>query len=435
MGQAYFDQGMFEPAAFSLFIRKYPANRGYFVTAGLEDVLDFLENFRFGPEDIEYLRSLGMFSEPFLDYLSRLRFTGEVFAIPEGRLFFKDEPVIEVTAPVIEAQLVESAVINAVNFPVILTAKAARCTYAAQGRGLVDFSLRRTQGTDASLHVARNSYIGGFSATSNVLAGQKYGIPVSGTMAHSFIMSFPDELEALRAFAKTFGSDTVLLIDTYDTIAGAKKAITVARELEARKERLRGVRLDSGDMTDLSKKVRVLFDEAGLEYVKIFASGSYDEFKIRDAVQNGAEIDAFGVGTKMGVSADAPYTDMAYKLVEYAGRPVLKLSTGKQSLPGKKQVFRVRKANRLSKDIIDCRKGKQPGEPLLVHVMEEGARLRGPDSLDDIRERFLDEFDALDDSVKQLENPARYPVETSAPLQALQKQVSKEQRTRQIDRE
>jgi len=274
-----------------------------------------------------------------LHYLSTLRFTGDVFAIPEGRIFFKDEPILEITAPIIEAQLVEPFVINVINFQTTIATKASRCVYAARGRKLVDFSLRRTQGVDAGLKVARASYIVGFGGTSNVLAGKLYNIPVFGTMAHSFITSFKKEIDAFRAFSKIFPQNTVLLIDTYDTIIGAHKAAIIGKELLYQGKKLKGVRLDSGDMAPLSKEVRQVFKEAGLNNVMIFASGGFDEYKIAKVLEQGAEIDAFGVGTKMGVSADAPYTDIAYKLVEYDGRPVLKLSMGKKTLVGQKQAF------------------------------------------------------------------------------------------------
>ncbi|MEJ2165475.1 MAG: nicotinate phosphoribosyltransferase [Desulfobacterales bacterium] len=320
MAEAYYQNKMFAPATFSLFIRGYPPNRGYFVSAGLEDVLDYLVRIGYSQEALDYLNSTGLFSDDFLHYLSSLRFSGDVHAIAEGRLFFKDEPVLEVTAPIIEGQLMESYIINAINLQVNMASKVARCVYAAAGRNVVDFSLRRTQGPDAALKLARAGYIAGLRGTSNVLAGRTYGIPVSGTMAHSFITSFKEEIDAFRAFADVFGDNTVLLIDTYDTLSGAEKALQVAAEMAARGNKLKGVRLDSGDMTRLSKAVREMFKREGLDDVSIFASGGFDEFKIAGSVESGAEIDAFGVGTKMGTSADSPYTDMAYKLVQYDQR-------------------------------------------------------------------------------------------------------------------
>jgi len=423
MAACYYQKKMFAPATFSLFIREYPPNRGYFVSAGLEDVLEFLESFHFNQEDLDYLDSLSFFSKDFLHYLSTLRFTGDVFAIPEGRLFFKDEPILEITAPIIEAQLVETFVMNAINLQVTIATKAARCVHAAKGKKLVDFSLRRTQGIDAGLKVARASYIAGFIGTSNVLAGKLYNIPVFGTMAHSFVTSFEREIDAFRAFAEMFPEDTVFLIDTYDTIIGAHKAAIVGKEMLNRGKKLKGVRLDSGDMASLSKEVKAIFKEAGLNDISIFASGGFDEYKIAKVIEEGAEIDAFGVGTKMGVSADAPYADIAYKLVNYDGRPVLKLSTGKRTLVGEKQVFRITDGNSLKKDIIALRDEELEGEPLLKPVMKKGKRLQSSPSLNEIRERFQLEFSMLDDTYKRLVNPETFPVELGPKLEALQKQV------------
>lgn len=432
MAAAYHRNKMFAPATFSLFIRAYPQNRAYFVNAGLESVLDFLEGFHFEQEDLDYLDSTRLFSQDFLHHLWGLRFTGDVFALPEGRVFFKNEPILEVTAPVIEAQLVESFVINAVNLQVSLATKASRCFHAAKGRGLVDFSLRRTQGIDAALKVARSSYLAGFSGTSNVLAGKRYGIPVSGTMAHSFITSFRQETDAFRAFVETFPDDTVLLIDTYDTIAGARKAVSIAKEMARKGKHLKGVRLDSGDMAQLSKEVRAIFEEEGLPEVSIFASGGYDEFKIASVLERGAEIDAFGVGTKMGVSADGPYTDIAYKLVEYDERPVLKLSTGKKTLVGKKQVFRKGDQGRLLWDLIALRDEALEGMPLLEDVMKGGKRTGGREALEEIRERFRKDLLSLGDGHKKLENPEPFPVQLGPALERLQERVTHEIREREL---
>jgi len=433
MAQAYFEREMFAPATFSLFIRKYPPQRGYFVSAGAAAVVEYLESFRYTAEDLAYLESLGLFSTEFLHYLAEVRFTGNVHAIPEGRLFFKDEPIVEVTAPMIEAQLAETYIINAVNLPVTIASKAARCYRAAEGRGLVDFSLRRTQGADAGLVVARSSYIAGFNATSNVAAGKLYGLPTSGTMAHSFVMSFEEEIESFRAFARTFGDQTVLLIDTYDTLTGAEKAVEVAREMKSRGRSLRGVRLDSGDMVDLSRRVRSILDDAGFEDVQIFASGGYDETKIAHSIADGAKIDAFGVGTKMGVSADTPYTDIAYKLVQYDDRPVLKLSSGKRSLVAEKQVFRRRDDGGCREDTIGLRDETLNGEPLLISMMQDGVRRVDPESAQTIRDRFLEEFDRFDEAVRAIEDPQAYPVVISGELQALQDRTVDEIKRKELD--
>jgi nicotinate phosphoribosyltransferase len=329
MAAAYFNQGIQAPATFSLYVRRHPA-RGFFVAAGLDEVVTALQEFRFAADDIGYLRRTGFFSDPFLAYLESLRFQGEVWAMPEASLFFPDEPILEVTAPIIQAQLLETWLINAVGLSCLIATKAARCVHAARGRSLMDFSLRRDQGADAGLAAARSSYLAGFDATSNVLAGKLYGIPVAGTMAHSFVQAFEREIDAFRSYARSFPQRTVLLIDTYDTLAGARNAVQVAGEMRERGESLQGVRLDSGDLADLSRRVRAILDEGGCREVKILASGGLDEFDLAALLAQGAPIDAFGVGTRMGVSADAPYLDMVYKLVRYDGRPVCKHSTGKE---------------------------------------------------------------------------------------------------------
>jgi nicotinate phosphoribosyltransferase len=432
MAAAYFRHDMFADATFSLFIRKYPQDRTYFVSAGLEDVIAYLESFRFNDEDMDHLESMGLFDRDFLDYLPGLKFSGSVYGIPEGRVFFRDEPILEVTAPIIEAQLAETLIINLVNLQVSVATKAARCVHAARGRGLVDFSLRRTQGMDAGVKVARSSYLAGFKGTSNVLAGKLHGIPVSGTMAHSFVTSFEEETDAFRAFAETFPENTVLLIDTYDTVIGARKAVEVAKEMAERGEKLRGVRLDSGDMAQLSKEVRKIFRDAGIGDVSIVASGGFDEFKIDRLLEEGGDIDAFGVGTKMGTSADAPYTDMAYKLVQYDGRPVLKLSSGKKTLVGEKQVFRFYDKGKIHRDLIALRDESLDGEPLLKQVMRKGKRVQDPEPLKTIRERFEKEFEKLDEKHKTLRGPEEAAVDLAPELRELQKQVIHEVKEKEL---
>lgn len=428
MAQSYFQNKKFEPATFSLFIRSYPPNRGYFVSAGLEDVLGFLEGFSFDGEAIDYLNSTRMFATDFLDFLKGLRFTGEVWAIPEGRLFFKDEPVLEITAPIIEAQIVETFAINQINLQTLIATKAARCVHAAGGRLLVDFSLRRTHGVDAGMKVARSSYLAGFSGTSNVLAGSRYGIPIVGTMAHSFVSSFEREIDAFRSFAQSFPENSILLIDTYDPLAGARKAVEVAREMAAKGQRLRGVRIDSGNLSALARAVRRILDDAELEEVKIIGSGGLDEYDLAALAEANAPYDSYGVGTKMGVSGDAPWFDTAYKLVEHNGRPVLKLSTGKVSLPARKQLFRfVDARGRLQKDIIGLRsEGLADAEPLLRKVMEDGKAKKPYPALNEIREKFLDEFRRLDDDVKAIRNPSVYPVGLSPQLKKLKDEIEQQ---------
>ena len=434
VAQAYFDLGMFVPATFSLFIRAYPHNRGYFVSAGLEDVLEFLARWTVSDGAIDYLDSTGRFSQPFLEHLSRLKFTGDVWAIPEGRIFFCDEPVMEVTGPIIPAQIVETYVINRVNYQTAVATKAARCVTAAEGRPLSDFSMRRTQGLDAAMKAARSSYMVGFSSTSNLAAGREYGMPVSGTMSHAFVTSQPDELEAFRAYARSHPDNTTLLIDTYDTIAGARKAAQVGKELEERGYRLRAVRLDSGDYVELSRQVRGILDSQGLDYVEIFASGGLDEYSIADILSEGAPIDAFGVGTRLGVSEDAPSTDMVYKLVECDGRPVKKLSAGKSYLPGPKQVFRVRNADgSFQGDVLTGRNEASEGEPLLSKVMEDGKQIAAHDSLERIRDRFRDDIGSLPAKYKALKDPPHYPVGVGARLKKLSDRIDKDLVAREIE--
>jgi len=425
MAAAYYDRNVFSTATFSLYIRKYPPNRNYFVAAGLENALDELENFHFSEKEIAYLNKTGLFPDDFISYLKQLRFSGDVYAMPEGTVFFENEPVLEVTAPIIEAQIIETFLLNTISFQTMIASKAARCMTAAQGRPMVDFSLRRTQGQDAGIKVARSTYITGFVATSNVLAGKIYDIPISGTMAHSFISAFNNEIDAFSAFSKTFPKNSVFLIDTYDTLEGARNTVKAAKEMKKRGEVPIGVRLDSGDMADLSQKVRKILDDAGLFDVKIFASSGFDEFKIADVIANGAKIDAFGVGTKLGVSADAPYFDIVYKMVRFKDRDVRKLSPGKITLAGKKQVFRKSdESGRYIEDTIGLRNEIiDENEPLLKKVMANGKTVGPHPSLQDIRDKFKRNFAALDESYKSLDEHAAYPVKISSRLMELQKKV------------
>ena len=427
MAQSYFQSGKFAPATFSLFIRAYPAHRGFFVAAGLQDVLRFLAEFAFDSAALDYLHAQHLFADDFLDFLQRLRFTGDVRALPEGSLVFKDEPILEVTAPIIEAQIVETFIINQINLQMLIATKAARCVHSAAGRPLVDFSLRRTHGIDAGMKVARSSYLAGFSGTSNVLAGKLYELPIVGTMAHSFVSSFEREIDAFRSFVASFPENSILLIDTYDTVEGARKAVQVAREMAAKGQRLRGVRIDSGDLATLAHSVRRILDEAGFHEVKIIGSGGLDEYDLEELAKASAPYDSYGVGTKMGVSGDAPWFDIAYKLVEYDNRPVLKLSTGKASCPGKKQVFRFADGRgHFERDVIALHAEElAEAQPLLKKVMEQGRVAQPLPPLKEIRENFLSEFGRLDESIKAIRNPAIYPVEASFQLRQLQETVER----------
>ncbi|HLN87103.1 MAG TPA: nicotinate phosphoribosyltransferase [Candidatus Limnocylindrales bacterium] len=427
MAQAYFRAQRMGEATFSLFIRSYPPNRGYFVSAGLKDVLDYLQNFSFDANALDYLAERKLFSDDFLHYLADLKFTGDVWAIPEGRIFFKDEPVLEVTAPIIEAQLVETFVINQIHLQTVIATKAARCVHAAAGRPLVDFALRRTHGADAGMKVARASYLAGFAGTSNVSAGQQYGIPIVGTMAHSFVMSFEHEIDAFRAYVSSFPNHSILLIDTYDTLSGARNAVQVAKEMAGRGEKLIGVRLDSGDLAEHARAVRRIFDEAKLQEIKIIGSGGLDEYDLAEFSAANLPFDSYGVGTKMGTSADAPWADMSYKLVDYDHRPVLKLSTGKNSWPGKKKIYRqLDDGGKLKKDIIVTRQEEVPvAEPLLQKVMEHGKITTPLPSLNESRSMFLQEFARFPGPFKEIRDPIRYTVDFSPNLQRLRAEVER----------
>jgi nicotinate phosphoribosyltransferase len=433
MAQAYWQSGQTQPATFSLFFRSYPQDRAFFVFAGLADSLAYLEELHFTAADLAYLRGLGRFDEGFLDYLGKLRFTGSVRALPEATLAFANEPVLEVTGPVIETQLVETFVLNQVNVQTLLATKAARVVHAAAGRQLIDFAARRTQGVEAANQFARLSYLAGFAGTSNALAGARYNIPVSGTMAHSFITSFPSEIAAFRHFARSFPDSSTFLVDTYDTIEGTRKAAVVAREMKATGHRLQAIRLDSGDLDDLARRARAVLDEAGLPEVQIFASGGLDEFNVDELVRARAPIDGFGVGTRVGVSADAPWADSVYKMVAYAGRPVLKLSSRKQTLPGPKQVYRFRdSAGAYTRDVIACAGEQIPGgEPLLTEVLRNGQRLGPAPSLAELRRRFQEEYAWLPVEHKTLASPRPYTVQVSPELERLREQVSLETRQRE----
>jgi len=408
MLEAYFEEQMRETAVFSLFVRRLPERRNYLLACGLDDVLAFLETLRFDDAALAYLQSLGRFSDRFLQHLERLRFTGDVYAVPEGTPVFASEPIVEIAAPIAEAQLVETVVMNQIHLQTVLASKAARVVHAAKGRQVVDFGLRRMHGIDAGMKAARAFHIAGVDATSNVAAGQAYGLRVSGTQAHSYIQAHDDEYEAFRAFARLY-PDTVLLVDTYDTLAGVQKVVDLAREIGP-DFRVSAIRLDSGDLAELAFGARRILDEAGLHRVEIFASGSLNEDEIARLIAAGAPIDGFGVGTDMGVSRDAPALDMAYKLVEYAGRGRVKLSTGKAVLPGRKQVYRVEQPDGLAThDVLARAEEPMVGRPLLHQVMKDGSRLSaGRVTLNEARECARRERDRLPAQMRDIQ-PATVP--------------------------
>ncbi|MFN2494726.1 MAG: nicotinate phosphoribosyltransferase [Pseudonocardiaceae bacterium] len=409
------------PATFSLFVRTMPPGRGFLVAAGLDDALGWLEELHFGPDEIAALARLGLFGEEFLDWLAGLRFTGTVRAVPEDSIVFGQEPILEVDAPIAEAQLAETFLLNQLTLQTTLATKAARCRHAAGGRAVVDFALRRTQGIDAGMKLARVGGLVGLSATSNVAGADRYQVPASGTMAHAFVQAHHDETEAFRAFVRAFGAKTVLLVDTYDSRRGIDRAIAVAAECHRQGTEISGLRLDSGDLADLARYARRRLDAAGLPGVRVFASGGLDEYEIDDLIRTEqAPIDGFGVGSALGVSADAPVLDSVYKLVAYDGRPVRKTSIGKVTWPGAKQVWR---AADWSADILALADEPPPGpdhRPLLVEVMRGGRRTSaGRRSLADAHRHFEHQWQQLPAALQDLSAPPEHPVVVSPAVCAL----------------
>jgi len=387
MLQSYFHEGMNGTAVFDLFVRRLSEKRNYLVACGLEHVLAYLETLSFSPEAVSYLESLNRFSVEFLKSLADFRFTGDILAVPEGTVVFANEPIIEVIAPLPQAQLIETFLMNQIQVATLAASKAARVVSAARGKPVIDFGVRRMHGADAGIKEPRAFYIAGVDATSNVLAGQLYGLPVAGTMAHSYIEAFEHELGAFRKFVGQF-PEAILLVDTYDTVAGVRNVIELAKEMGP-KFRVSGIRLDSGNILQLAIESRRLLDSAGLNHLKIFASSSLDEYSIEELLKSGAPIDGFGVGGRMGVSNDAPMLDTAYKLVEYDGRPTMKLSADKSSLPGRKQVFRD------TGDTIALADEKLSGRPLLLKYVENGVRKIATESLEVMRLRCQSEIRRL----------------------------------------
>ncbi len=426
MAASYHAHGMDGPATFDLFVRHLPKERNFLVATGLEPALDFLEGFHFDQDAIRYLRSLGLFDATFLARLAGIRFTGEVWAFPEGEAVFASEPLLRVTAPLIEAQLVETYLLATVNFQSMVASKAARVALACGTRPFVDFSARRDHGPEAALGAARAAFIGGAASTSNVLAGKRFGIPVAGTMAHSYVMAFGDEEAAFRAFARDFPERSTLLIDTFDTERGARRAARVALDLRAEGIRVSGVRIDSGDLASLARSVRAILDDAGLRDMRIFLSGDLDERRIAEIVREGSPADAFGVGTQLGTSADAPYLGGVYKLVDDAGGPKMKTSTGKVTLPGRKQVYRVEVDEYADHDVIALEdEPVSEGRALLRKVMAAGHRLGDREALDAARDRARRAIGGLPPALRSLDPaPAPYAVVLGPRLAALQSQLS-----------
>jgi nicotinate phosphoribosyltransferase len=424
MLQVYHDRGMNGTAVFEFFVRKMPDNRNFLVAAGLEQVLDYLETLRFSDGELDWLAACGRFSREFVDSLAGFRFSGDVAAMPEGTPFFPNEPILRVTAPLPQAQLVETRIINLLQFQVMVASKAARVRLAAPEKLLVDFGLRRAHGAEAGLLSARASYLAGFDGSSNVLAGMQWGIPLYGTMAHSYIQAHDSEMQAFEDFARTHPRATTLLIDTYDTEAAALRLAPLAKRLQAEGIAINAVRIDSGDLAEHAREVRRILDAGGLPGVKIFASGNLDEYRVRDLVAASAPIDGFGVGTRMNTSADAPYLDCAYKLQEYAGRARRKRSEGKATWPGRKQVLRdIEGTGRLSGDVLAMADAVPVGAGLLQEAMRGGSRLAASPSLQEVRRQALAELGRLPESLRGLDRAPAYPVTVADSLRDLAREV------------
>ncbi|SCZ49068.1 nicotinate phosphoribosyltransferase [Thiohalomonas denitrificans] len=425
MLDGYFEAAMEETAVFEFFVRKLPDSRNFLMAAGLEQLIEFLENLQFTKEELQWLADSGRFRSDFVDYLAGLRFTGDVDAMLEGTLFFADEPILQVVAPLPQAQLIESRLINILHLQTMLVSKAARCMLAApEGSLLVDFGMRRAHGADAALYAARASYLAGFAGTATVYAGPAFGIPLYGTMAHSFIQAHARETDAFETFARAQPDNVILLIDTYDTEAAAEKVVQLAPRLQADGIAIKGVRLDSGDLAEHARKVRKILDAGGLDQTVIFASGDIDEHKLADFENQSAPISGFGIGTRLDTSSDAPYLNCAYKLTEYAGQARRKRSEGKEMLPGRKQVFRHYDNGIMSSDTI-AREGEEPGgEALLQPVMRGGKRVGRRPTLAESREHAARQLATLPAPLRGL-GPASYPVHVSNALKELTEAVDR----------
>ncbi|HHY83545.1 MAG TPA: nicotinate phosphoribosyltransferase [Clostridiales bacterium] len=444
-------------AVFDLFFRKPNNNSSYAIAAGLEQVIDYIENLHFDKEDIDYLNSLNLFNDEFLDMLRELHFTGDIYAVPEGTVVFPNEPMVRVKAPLMEAQLIETALLNIINHQTLIATKASRVVMAAQGGSVLEFGLRRAQGPDAGIFGARAAIIGGCSATSNVLTGQMFGIPVKGTHSHSWVMSFPDELTAFRAYADAFPDSCLLLVDTYNTLkSGLPNAITVFKELREKGYEPMGIRLDSGDLAYLSKKARIMLDEAGFPNAKIVASNDLDEELIWDLKAQGAKIDIFGVGTSLITSRDCPALGGVYKMsaeeINGVMVPKIKISENPDKItnPGYKKVVRIYNGGHkavadlimLDEEEIDTSKPLTIFDPvdtwkrmtirhysikeLLVPIFVKGKRVYKTPALMDIQAYAKSELDTLWDEYKRLKNPHVYKVDLSQKLYDLKQKLLKE---------
>lgn len=424
MLQSYHRSGMREVAVFEFFVRALPPGRAFLVAAGLEQALEYLETLGFDPAEVERLRGLGRFDRGFLDALAGLRFTGDVDAVPEGTVVFANEPLLRIRAPLPQAQLVESRLVNLLHFQTMVASKAVRSRLAARAKRLVDFGMRRAHGAEAALLSARASYLAGFDGTATVEAGVRFGIPVFGTMAHSFVQAYPSEEQAFEAYGRTFPEHVTLLIDTYDTDAAARMVARMAPRLRSEGVHIEAVRIDSGDLLESARRVRAILDGAGCRDIGIFASGNLDELRIDALERAHAPVEGYGVGTRMNTSADSPYLDCAYKLVQYAGRPTLKLSPGKATWPGAKQVFRrVGARGRFESDCIALDGEQDCGTPLLRPAMRGGRRVASAATLEQGRALLRAQLDALPAAQLSLGQAEPFRVSVSGTLEALRRQV------------
>jgi nicotinate phosphoribosyltransferase len=405
MLQAYFDANMHELAVFEFFIRRLPEHRNFLLVAGIEQCIHYLENLSFNEDELAYLKEDGRFSSKFIDYLATLKFTGDVHAIAEGTVVFPNEPILQVIAPISQAQLIESRIINILQYQTMIASKAARCVLAAPDKLLIDFGMRRAHGAEAALLASRANYIAGFQGTATVLAGKEFNIPTYGTMAHSFIEAHESEDAAFNHFLKSQPDNGVILIDTYNIENATKKVITLAHQLKNTGVSIKGVRIDSGDLGLHASNVRKMLDANGCHDIKIFCSGDLDEYRLQTLVQQHAPIDSFGVGTKLNTSSDSPYLDSVYKLQEYAGIPRRKISEGKKTWPGRKQVYRYYKENKMSYDVVTLHHDQNSGEgmPLLQQTIQQGKRLTPILNLRDIQTHAKNNLTALPTNLRCLE--------------------------------
>lgn len=429
MLQDYFEHNMTDTAVFEFFVRKLPLGRNYLMAAGLEQVLEFLVNLQFKPQELDWMYQCGRFSSTFVDGLAKLRFTGDVDAMPEGSVFFPDEPVLRLVAPLPQAQLVETRIVNLLQYQTLVASKAARMRLAAPDRVLLDFGLRRAHGAEAGLLSARASYLAGFDGSSNVQAGIEWGIPLFGSLAHAYIQAHASEVEAFEHCVRSHPQTSTLTIDTYDTETAAHQVVDLVHRLGGDAFHVQAVRMDSGDLATEAQKVRRILDDGGLQEVRILASGSLDEYRLTELVNGGIPIDGFGIGTRLNTGSDRPYLDCAYKLQEYAGVPRRKRSEGKATWPGRKQVFRQYAPDgTMIRDILTTANASQSEEPLLMPVLRGGQRLNPAPSLSAIRAHAKSSLARLPVSLRSLTGASLpYPVTIDASLRQLAAEVDQAQ--------